>query len=219
MVYADGTLKPAVKAMGAVIVGITLARLLWQWVAGTAWPWIGEHRWWTGFACLGLVLLAVTLIDRVGSRTAYDESVREGDAEPGVWTYRMRELAAMTPTGFEEACAELLARDGFLHVRRVGGAGDLGADVVAWDAQGRKLVLQCKQYARPVGSRQVQTFNGTARPEHGAYHPIMVGFSGFTRPAIEFAARHGIVLVGRPELKRWAHGTPLYDIIEAEALE
>ncbi|WP_043687388.1 restriction endonuclease [Streptomyces xylophagus] len=216
-------MKPGVKAVVGLIVAITLARLLWQWVRGTAVPWVGDHPWGTGFVCLGLVLLTATLIDRFGRggyRYAYGDDAVLEDADPSGLTYRMRELAAMTPAAFEQACAELLARDGFVHSRRVGGAGDLGADVVAWDGQGRKLVLQCKQYTRrPVGSKEVQTFNGTARPEHGAHHPIMIGLSGFTQPAIAFAARHAIVLVGRPELKRWAHGTHLYDIIEAEALE
>ncbi|WP_309243794.1 restriction endonuclease [Streptomyces sp. CAI-85] len=46
----------------------------------------------------------------------------------------------------------------------MGGAGDLGADVVAWDDESRKLVLQCKHCARPVGSKEVQTFNGWRAP-------------------------------------------------------
>ncbi|WP_191971744.1 restriction endonuclease [Streptomyces luteolifulvus] len=211
-------MKPGVKAVVGLIVGMTVARLLWRWVTGSALPWIGEHPWWIGFACLGVVLLAATLVDRVG-RGGYGYGEQEADGELYSLTYRMRDFAAMTPTAFEQACAELLARDGFLQARRVGGAGDLGADVVAWDDQGRKLVLQCKRYARPVGSKEVQTFNGTARPEHGAHHPIMIGLSGFTRPATDFGARHGIVLLGRPELKRWAHGAHLYDVIEAGALE
>lgn len=215
-------MTPAVKTVVGLIVGITLARLLWQWVTGTALPWIGDHPWWTGFACLGLVLLTATLLDRPGRsgyELVYGEDVVAEETQPDRLTYRMRELAAMSPTAFEEACAELLVRDGFLNARRVGGAGDLGADVVAWDSESRKLVLQCKHYARPVGSKEVQTFNGTARPEHKAHHPIMIGLNGFTQPAADFAARHGIVLLGRPELKRWAHGNHLYDVMEAQVLE
>lgn len=41
-------MMPWVKAVVGLIVGITLARLLWQWVTGTALPWIGDHPWWRG---------------------------------------------------------------------------------------------------------------------------------------------------------------------------
>ncbi|TQF07092.1 restriction endonuclease [Kitasatospora acidiphila] len=125
----------------------------------------------------------------------------------------MHQLAAMTPTGFEQACADLLVRDGFHPVRRSGGAGDLGADVIAWDSYGRKIVVQCKRYKKPVGNEEVQRFNGTARPEHGADVPIMVGLNGFTVPAQKFAARHNITLVDQDALQDWAHGKDLHDII------
>ncbi|MFH9756176.1 restriction endonuclease [Streptomyces griseus] len=51
-----------------------------------------------------------------------------------------------------------------------GGSGDLAADVVAYLADGRKLVIQCKKRAphRSVSSQDMQKFVGTARPEHGA---------------------------------------------------
>ncbi|MGW1997611.1 hypothetical protein [Embleya sp. NPDC001921] len=42
----------------------------------------------------------------------------------------------------------------------------------------------------------------------------MVGLNGFTAPAAEFAADHGIHLVGRAELGEWAHGTHLYALID-----
>ncbi|NJQ07984.1 restriction endonuclease [Streptomyces lonarensis] len=119
----------------------------------------------------------------------------------------------MSPTAFEEACAELLVRDGFLDVRRVGGSGDLAADVLARDGEGRRVVVQCKRYLSPVGSGHLQRFNGTAVPEHGADLAVMVGLSGFTAPARAFAARHGIALVGDEELARWAVGTPLRAVL------
>ncbi|MFE4423728.1 restriction endonuclease [Streptomyces sp. NPDC056817] len=96
---------------------------------------------------------------------------------------------------------------------RVGGAGDLGVDVTARDAENRLLILQCKQYQNPVGSGHVQKFNGTARPHHGADVPIMIALNGFTQPAVDFARHHRLILVGRPELKKWAHGQHLYDVI------
>ncbi|WP_251021183.1 restriction endonuclease [Streptomyces sp. ISL-98] len=104
---------------------------------------------------------------------------------------------------------------GFRNTRRLGGAGDLGVgvDVTARDPDGRLVILQCKQYQNPVGSGHVQKFNGTARLHHGADVPIMIGLNGFTQPAIDFATHHDLILMGRPELKRWAHGQHLYDVL------
>ncbi|WP_158086577.1 restriction endonuclease [Streptomyces phaeoluteigriseus] len=45
---------------------------------------------------------------------------------------------------------------------------------------------------------------------------VIVALNGFTRPATDFARRHGIILVGRPELKRWAHGEHLYAVVKEE---
>ncbi|MEU9074439.1 restriction endonuclease [Kitasatospora sp. NPDC048538] len=128
----------------------------------------------------------------------------------------MRHLDAMHPTDFEKACAALLVRDGFTHVQHSGRRGDLGADVIAYDHLGRKVVVQCKHYAKPVGSRDVQTFNGTARPVHHADVPVMVGLNGFTADARALGDHQDLELVGRRTLKRWAHGAHLYAAIDAE---
>jgi hypothetical protein len=39
--------------------------------------------------------------------------------------------------------------------------------------------------------------------EHGADVAVFVALNGFTKPGADFARRHGITLMGRPELKRW----------------
>ncbi|MFE9425811.1 restriction endonuclease [Kitasatospora sp. NPDC006697] len=118
-----------------------------------------------------------------------------------------------SPERFEDMCRELLERDGFTDAVRVGGAGDLGADVLARDTLGRRVVVQCKRYAKPIGSREMQTFNGTARPEHRAAVPVMVRLNGFTAPAIDFAQKHRLHLVDRERLARWSAGHHLYDVL------
>ncbi len=118
-----------------------------------------------------------------------------------------------SPAGFEDMCRVLLERDGFADVQRVGGTGDLGADVTARDGTGRRIVVQCKRYAKPVGSQDTQRFNGTARPEHRAAVPILVGLNGFTVPAIAFAQKHLLHLVDRERLARWGAGQHLYDVL------
>ncbi|MFI9325069.1 restriction endonuclease [Kitasatospora aureofaciens] len=225
----DGTFDPLLKFLAGAVLAVAAAKVLWQWLSTTAWHWLSAdvwswvigHSWWSALIATPFVLAAVLLTRRLlfaprgyGYDTGEDDD-QEWEVPDGP-TYRMRHLEAMHPTDFEKACAAMLARDGFTGVEHSGRAGDLGADVVAWDHLGRKVVVQCKRYARPVGSRDVQTFNGTARPEHGADVPVMVGLNGFTADARAFAARHDLILVGRKVLKRWAHGTCLYDAIDEE---
>ncbi|MCX5215744.1 restriction endonuclease [Kitasatospora sp. NBC_00240] len=105
---------------------------------------------------------------------------------------------------------------GFTRVEHSGRRGDLGADVIAYDHLGRKVVVQCKHYAKPVGSPDVQMFNGTARPVHHAEVPVMVGLNGFTAHARALGDHQDLALVGRRTLKRWAHGAHLYDALDAD---
>lgn len=111
----------------------------------------------------------------------------------------------MSPAGFEQHVAGLLARSGASHVRVAGGAGDLGADVIALDQYGRTVVVQCKRYnsRHKVGSEDMQRFVGTARPHHRADVALFVTSSRFTRPALAYAAQHDVVTVDGVALNRW----------------
>ncbi|MET7304601.1 restriction endonuclease [Embleya sp. NPDC005575] len=128
---------------------------------------------------------------------------------------------AMSGTGFEDHVAALCRRDGCTEVARVGGGGDLGADVVGRLPDGRRLVIQCRRYAthRPVGSGDVQRFNGTARAEHGADVPVIVTATVFTAPARDFAARHALILIDRDLLGFWQNGTPLTAFLVRPAVD
>ncbi|MGV2916265.1 restriction endonuclease [Streptomyces alfalfae] len=232
----DGSLDPLLKLLLYAVLALAAGKMLWKWLTEDVsrwitvdlWGLIAEHPWWTGIivisALVSLILLAKLLSFLSGASTyAYVDSGEDyastapGEmVDPDVLTFKMKQLAAMSATGFEQACADLLARDGFRGTRRVGGAGDLGVDVTARDDDGRLLILQCKQYQNPVGSGHVQKFNGTARLHHGADLPIMIGLNGFTQPAVNFAQHHQLILIGRPELKRWAHGQHLYDVLGLE---
>ncbi|SDD24915.1 restriction endonuclease [Streptomyces prasinopilosus] len=115
----------------------------------------------------------------------------------------------LDPDEFEQAIAELCRRDGCLDVDVVGGAGDLGADVVARTTDGRLMVIQCKRYcdANRVGSQDMQRFGGTCFTVHGADVAVVVTTSDFTAPAIEYAEQCGIVCMDGQELLRWQSGT------------
>ncbi|MFB4420524.1 restriction endonuclease [Streptomyces sp. QL37] len=147
--------------------------------------------------------------------TAYEvvdaalEELSEEDAVPPrpepVPTVRYE---TMDPYDFEEAVAALCRRDGCLDAEVVGGAGDLGADVVGTTPDGRRLVVQCKRYTsdNKVGSQELQRFGGTCYAVHGAEAAVVVTTGEFTAPALEYAEQCGIVCVGFDGLTAWSEG-------------
>ncbi|GAA3506350.1 restriction endonuclease [Streptomyces prasinosporus] len=132
-----------------------------------------------------------------------EETPRAAGA-PGVPDYD-----ALSPEEFEEAIAALCVRDGCTDVRVVGGAGDLGADVVALSPEGRRLVVQCKRYGddNKVGSQDLQRFGGTCFTVHEADVALVVTTGDFTAPAEEYAGQCGIVCVNRRGLLAWSAGS------------
>ncbi|MFG2986958.1 restriction endonuclease [Streptomyces sp. NPDC048258] len=130
------------------------------------------------------------------------------------------DIHAMTPAAFEQAVAALARRDGFRIVREGGGARDLGADVIAVTPDSLRIVFQCKHRQaglKKVGSPEIQTLNGTARPEHRADIVVAVTNGTFTKPAADFAHDHDIHLVDQARLNRWARwGEPLMAVLGLE---
>jgi restriction system protein len=116
----------------------------------------------------------------------------------------LAELLQLTPTQFEQAIADLLRDLGYRDISRLGGAGDLAADIICRDQQGRRVVVQCKRY-RPgsrIGSPAIQHFIGMQTVHHQADYGIFVTSSEYTRAAVELATRHGIVLFDGADLSR-----------------
>ncbi|MFD9415809.1 restriction endonuclease [Streptomyces goshikiensis] len=113
--------------------------------------------------------------------------------------------AAVDADGFEHTIAALCVRDGCTPVEVVGGAGDLGADVVATTPDGLRIVLQCKRYREDnrVGSQDLQRFGGTCFAVHDADVAVVVTTSSFTEPALEYAAACGIVCIDGDALAAW----------------
>jgi restriction system protein len=113
-------------------------------------------------------------------------------------------LDQLDPRQVEELVGRLLEDDGCTDVQVCGGAGDLGADVTGRLPDGRRVVVQVKDYQQPIGSPALQTFNGTCWAEHGADVAVFVTTaSRFTPAALAFAERHGIVCVDHDGLASW----------------
>ncbi|MFF6906580.1 restriction endonuclease [Streptomyces sp. NPDC012389] len=118
------------------------------------------------------------------------------------------DYAQLDPYAFEEAVAELCRRDGCADAEVVGGAGDLGADVVATTPDGRRLVVQCKRYGpgNRAGSQDLQRFGGTCYAVHEADIALVVSTGGFTEPALDYAEQCAILCYGPEELAAWSEG-------------
>ncbi|WP_444545785.1 restriction endonuclease [Streptomyces litmocidini] len=132
-----------------------------------------------------------------------------GPAMPPALDSEALDHLAVDPEGFEHTIAALCARDGCSPVEVVGGAGDLGADVIATTVDGRRVVIQCKQYGEDhrVGSPDLQRFGGTCYAVHEADVAVLVTTSSFTEPALEYAASCGILCVDGTELAAWTAST------------
>ncbi|KUJ64896.1 restriction endonuclease [Streptomyces albus subsp. albus] len=168
-------------------------------------------------AVLGTGGLAGILV-RAGRREAEAEKIRLAEQARVQAVRSMEAVWGMGDREFEEFVAGLCRRDGCTEVRRVGGRNDLGADVMGLLPDGRKIVVQCKRYAkhRTVGSPDLQKFNGTARSEHGADIPLFVASCKFTKQARAFAARHDLVLVDVDLLGFWNSGTALITLLDLD---
>lgn len=195
----------------AVVVAAAVILLLTLHAVSALWPvWL---------VAVALVVLGGRLSTRVreGRGAAAAEQVRReaiADAE------RHRELTAldtMTGTAFERHVANLCRRDGLTVERAGGGAGDLGADVIAATPDGRRIVIQCKRYQpqAAVSGPDMQRFLGTAHTVHSADVAVVVTTAQrFTRQAQELAVSRGVILVNRDRLALWNSGSSLIPFLD-----
>ncbi|MFE4456070.1 restriction endonuclease [Nocardia tengchongensis] len=155
---------------------------------------------------------AIAELEKVeASRRAYVES------QTG-WTEH--DLQRCDSGQFEELTADLLGRDGLTILRRSGGSGDQGADVIAVTPDGRRVVVQCKLRQRgSIRPNVLYEVNGTARQVHNADIPVVVTNGAFAAKSTAFAADHAIYLIDDHALRRWAvWGESFYDILNLRTL-
>lgn len=119
----------------------------------------------------------------------------------------------MSGGDFEDLIASLCRRDGCSDVRRVGGTGDNGVDVLAQFPDGRHMLVQCKRYAahRAIPERDIRDLAG-ARGYFGANLALFVTTSRLPAPAQKFATAAGIIALHRDHLGQWNKGTPLTEL-------
>ncbi|MFJ8423315.1 restriction endonuclease [Streptomyces sp. NPDC094021] len=197
---------------------------LWAWGAVAvvaAGVWVAGH--WSLVWPVLVAVLAAALAGGVGwmllrsHRLAVGrDRVWRAQEEARARELSMAEVDALSWQEFERYVADLCRRDGCTKVVVSGRSGDLGADVVGYLADGRKLVVQCKKYApgRSVSSQDMQKFVGTARPEHGADVALFVTTCrSFTKAALGLAVRQDIVALHRDLLGSWVRGAHLETLV------
>ncbi|MBP0444814.1 restriction endonuclease [Roseomonas sp. SSH11] len=139
-------------------------------------------------AAIALLLLAAVLVIAHGLPVEEAPKAGKPAAAPG-----------LTPREFEQHCADALAARGW-NVSVGRGSGDQGVDVLARKG-GRKVVLQCKLYNRPVGNKAVQEALA-GRGYAGADGAAVVSNAAYTAAAHALAARVGVLLLHVSDLSR-----------------
>jgi restriction system protein len=177
--------------------------------------WLLAH-WW-----VLLVALVLAVCGGIGWLHNRQQQARWDAVRTQALRYGLSQLDALHYAKFEEAVRDLMRRDGCQDAQRVGGGGDLGADVKATDPLGRRWVIQCKHRRNgargsAVGTPDLQVLNGTARPVHGADVAVIVTNGRVTRPAVDFAKQQRLHVVDRQTLAVWASGSrPLWELLRA----
>lgn len=105
----------------------------------------------------------------------------------------------LTGLQFENFCASLLQRNGYVNVRVTQASGDFGADIVAYDRNGNKWVFQCKRYKNNLGNTPIQEVVA-AKLHYGARYAGVMTNSHFTTAAKQLARENGVVLIEREQL-------------------
>ncbi|MBT2492749.1 restriction endonuclease [Streptomyces sp. ISL-96] len=178
-------------------------------VAATAGLWSTRRRRTGRRFASAAVGAAYQVIETHTVEEERNHAVTRVKAETPDEAFASDEFAAMDPVSFEQAVAALCERDGCQDVHVVGGAGDLGADVVATTPDGRRVVIQCKRYGplNKVGSQDVQRFGGTCFAVHEAHVAAVVTTGEFTQPAADYAEQCGIRCINHRDLVAWTDGT------------
>lgn len=198
--------KHAPRALVLLVIGVVLARLA---VDHPALATLGI----TAALLFGLARAAKPIRAYLDHTADSDRRTRAAMAAAGSRDAAAAQLATMSGAEFERHVAALLERDGCEDVRVTGKGGDRGADITAIDANGWRVVVQCKRYGpdHPVGDPEIQRFLGTVFSEHHADTALFVTTGRFTKAARELAGRRHVVLVDGDRLAVWMHEgtTPL----------
>lgn len=168
----------------AIAVAITGAVLL---VFGAALTAVGAALFLLGVSAL--IIAGVAGVAGLGGRGVKE---REAFQRSG-----MTAVDAMTGRQFEVLLEHFFANKGY-RVARIGGRGDLGADLLLYDANGR-MIVQARQWHGEVHSDAVQRAIA-AMARYGAARGLVVTSSDYSQDAVTVANSNGVTLWNRADL-------------------
>lgn len=115
------------------------------------------------------------------------------------------DISTLSGNDFEILVQGLLKKEGFENVVKMGGAGDLGVDIIASMRQKDKLlhyIFQCKRWASNVGADPIQRLYAE-RNRRGLDHAVCVTTSSYTKDGKKIAYDLDVEIVdGKQLMKR-----------------
>ncbi|WP_055483796.1 restriction endonuclease [Sphaerimonospora mesophila] len=155
------------------------------------------------------LVIVITIVTVIGIIGALLLRARVIEARRQEWlrdNARLEKADRMTGSQFEALIEALLQRDGFHKVHRIGGSGDGGVDIVAVASTGERFVVQCKRWAKSVGSPEIRNLLGALHAYPG-HRGVLVTTADFTGPARQSAASTELILINRVQLAAWLAGS------------
>jgi restriction system protein len=175
-------------------------------------PLVDSGGFLTTFILL-VILVLLLLVVVVFARVLLELKIEQRRRRKLITT---RNISSLSPSEFEAYVGLLFERAGY-RVKRTGGSGDRGIDLLV-HRNGRASVVQCKRYEDNIGPGTVRELIG-AMTNVGVDHGFMVTTSGFTAGAEREArkAPYKVGLVDGERLVRWArrYGLP-GELMDAE---
>lgn len=99
------------------------------------------------------------------------------------------DISQLSGTDFELLIKKLLEAAGYLNVVRIGGAGDLGVDIMASKLENKELkhyIFQCKRWVANVGSDPIQRLFAE-RSRRNLDYAVCLTTSGYTKDGLDAA--------------------------------
>lgn len=112
------------------------------------------------------------------------------------------DISTLSGTDFEILVQSLLKEEGYENVIKMGGAGDLGVDIIASKRQQDRLlhyIFQCKRWASNVGSDPIQRLYAE-RMRRGLDYAVCVTTSGYTKDGKKVAMDLEVEIVDGKQL-------------------
>ena len=112
------------------------------------------------------------------------------------------DISTLSGTDFELLVQSLLKAEGYENVIKIGGAGDLGVDIIACKKHANKLIhyiFQCKRWASKVGSNPIQRLYAE-RMRRGLDYSICITTSDYTKDGKKVALDLNVEMVNGSEL-------------------